>query len=76
MRPYSMAVLAVSIFIAGCVSGPAPSAATQRAPVLVRTAPAVALESETRYYTDETGAIWDDRGRRLGPRGTVLPVKP
>ena len=75
MHLCSVTVVAVAFFIAGCVSTPAPLA-TQRATALVQTAPAVAQASETRYYTDETGAIWDDRGRRLGPRGTVLPVRP
>lgn len=28
----------------------------------------VTLEREVRYYTDEAGAVWDDRGRRLGAR--------
>jgi hypothetical protein len=28
-------------------------------------AASVALERETRYYTDEKGAVWDDRGRKM-----------
>jgi hypothetical protein len=28
-------------------------------------AAAVALERETRYYTDEKGAVRDDRGRKM-----------
>jgi len=26
----------------------------------------IVMERETRYYRDETGAIWDDRGRKVG----------
>jgi hypothetical protein len=25
-------------------------------------------ERETRYYVDETGAVWDDRGVKQGPK--------
>ena len=27
-------------------------------------APSIAMEREARYYVDEKGAIWDDRGRK------------
>lgn len=26
----------------------------------------IALEREVRHYRDETGAVWDDRGRKVG----------
>jgi hypothetical protein len=26
----------------------------------------IALEREVRHYRDEAGAVWDDRGRRVG----------
>jgi hypothetical protein len=28
----------------------------------------VALERETRYYVDEKGVVWDDRGRKMDAR--------
>jgi hypothetical protein len=42
------------------VSSPAPESSSRGTP-----AAAVALERETRYYTDEKGAVWDDRGRKM-----------
>lgn len=27
-------------------------------------APSMALERQARYYVDEKGAVWDDRGRK------------
>lgn len=26
----------------------------------------IALEREVRYYRDESGTVWDDRGRKVG----------
>jgi len=26
----------------------------------------IAMEREVRYYRDEAGAVWDDRGRKVG----------
>ena len=28
----------------------------------------VAMEREIRFYVDETGAVWDDRGRKHGTK--------
>ena len=30
------------------------------------TPPATIAEREVRYYRDESGAVWDDRGRKVG----------
>jgi hypothetical protein len=55
----------------GCTSLPERIAAPPRAAapqVAYQPAPAIALEREIRYYFDEQGDLWDDRGRRLERR--------
>lgn len=45
-------------------------ATAQHAPIWqdTGTPPAtIAQEREVRYYRDEAGAVWDDRGRKVGP---------
>lgn len=66
MKPGSGLALAV-LLLAGCASPPAAVVAIEpaaQAPVL----PAKqAEEREVRYYRDATGALWDDRGRKVEP---------
>lgn len=62
-----MPVLAVGAFF-GCSSAPERVAlpVESAAPMKAReSAPSIALEREVRYYVDEQGALWDDRGRKL-----------
>lgn len=63
------------VAVAGCAAtesrvNPHPSIGPVIAPAWKDTgtppASIVTLEREVRYYKDETGAIWDDRGRKLG----------
>jgi hypothetical protein len=73
MRPgLQAAAVAIAILgaaaVAGCADPPARSASPAReaAPTGMRPAvPSVALEREIRYYRDEQGDLWDDRGRKL-----------
>jgi hypothetical protein len=63
----------------GCTSTPrvvtAPVEA--RPPAVARATPSIALEREIRYYRDEQGAVWDDRGRRVDHAGEpTTPDKP
>ena len=66
MNPSFPTMLAVVAVAAGC--GTAPSADVRprdRAWPDTGTPPAsVAIERMPRYYVDEKGAIWDDRGRK------------
>lgn len=68
MSPRCALLLAL---VAGIAAGCAPiPVAVAPAPEEVGTAvPAAApleyLEREVRYYRDESGALWDDRGRRV-----------
>jgi hypothetical protein len=58
------------LFAAGCTAPGISVAPRTHAPAWHDTgtppASVVVLEREVRYYRDETGAIWDDRGRKLG----------
>ena len=56
----------VVAFITGCAIAPqqAPPLAFVPAQDSRSRPPAVALEREIRFYTDEQGNVWDDRGRR------------
>lgn len=74
MRPFPaasmfVAALAAPILAAGCSLPLGRVAQPSHAPVrLEPTEPStVAPEREIRYYRDEQGAIWDDRGRRQEP---------
>jgi hypothetical protein len=62
--------------LVGCASPPqSPVAATP--PAVARATPSIALEREIRYYHDEQGAVWDDRGRRVdGANKPATPDKP
>lgn len=55
---------ALAPLVASCIAAPPPRAPE---PLVAAPAPAleVPLEREVRYYRDETGAVWDDRGRKL-----------
>ncbi len=77
MRVLSAVTLLASLAITGgCAAPPARDAAT-RATVPPRIdaerPPSLALEREVRYYLDEEGMVWDDRGRKLGPPSTATP---
>lgn len=67
--PTWMLVAVAAILAAGCSMPLGRVAQPSHAPVrLEPTEPtAVATEREIRYYRDEQGAIWDDRGRRQEP---------
>lgn len=56
--------LAGAVIIAGCAV-PAPAAAPARWQDTGTPPASVALEREVRYYRDSSGALWDDRGRRV-----------
>lgn len=69
MKPFPsfLLVLAGLATAAGC------SAPVSRAEIPPRSpgwtdsgtpAPSIAMEREVRYYRDETGAVWDDRGKK------------
>lgn len=60
---------AASILAAGCSLPLGRVAQPSHAPArLEPTEPSsVAMERETRYYRDDQGAIWDDRGRKQEP---------
>ena len=58
--------IATAALAAGC-SSPTSRVAPAAPRVEVRTPPPpLAEERVTRYYVDETGAVWDDRGRKVG----------
>lgn len=66
-------VLSLALLLAGIVPGCSSPAGRVAVPAPVATperfeAPpdAVAAGRETRYYVDEKGALWDDRGRKVG----------
>ena len=52
------------LLAAGCAA--APVATKERVSVRsdAQSAPPPTLEREVRYYRDEQGTVWDDRGRR------------
>ncbi|MGE5095406.1 MAG: hypothetical protein ACM3SO_09730 [Betaproteobacteria bacterium] len=64
MKPLHICmILAVAAAaFAGCASPPLePARRAQSPPAPVA---AVPVERVTRYYVDETGTLWDDRGKR------------
>ena len=63
-RSHLLIAAAAVAAAAGCAN---PPARIERAPAFrdTGTPPAtIALQREVRYYTDESGAIWDDRGTK------------
>ena len=66
MRPPPVLGTLVALAVAAACSSPARMAdAPARDTTSLRdTVPAVVLEREVRYYVDEKGAVWDDRGRK------------
>ena len=67
MKPSFPLLLSVLAVVAACTSPPPLDLSPRnRAWPDTGTAPSpVALERVPRYYVDESGAIWDDRGRKL-----------
>lgn len=65
MKPLHICMIlavAAAAFTAGCASPPLePARRAQSPPAPVA---AVPVERVTRYYVDETGTLWDDRGKR------------
>ena len=69
IRLGSAIAIVLAALIAAC-AGDASRMGTHLAPAPVAVAPdppAAAIPRVTRYYVDETGAVWDDRGRRREP---------
>lgn len=66
---FTLAAVA-SVLAAGCTLPLGRVAQPGQAPArLEPTEPSsVAMTRETRYYRDDQGALWDDRGRRQEPR--------
>jgi hypothetical protein len=65
--PHAIAVLATVACVMGCSTTGADPGLAARAPssvVLGMPAGSTAKEHETRYYADEKGILWDDRGHR------------
>ena len=76
----ALACLAGFAIAGGCASPPAGNEAA-RATVQARNVaetplPAAPPAREARYYVDEQGMVWDDRGRKLGPKADYLPTLP
>jgi len=68
--PTALHLVLAGVLAAGCAFTEDRASPQPRAPGWQDTGtppPSVVwLERKVRYYTDETGAIWDDRGRRVG----------
>jgi hypothetical protein len=64
----ALAGLAVAVSCSSPTSRVAVSPPAYQDPGIL--AGSVALERETRYYTDEKGAVWDDRGRKMDKTGS------
>lgn len=62
--PALLCAIAGTLLAAGCASPVAREAAPAK-PVPAAAAPPVPVERVTRYYRDEQGALWDDRGHKL-----------
>ena len=56
----------VGFALASCTSSPGRVEVAPRGLDAGTPQPSVAVERTTRYYVDETGTIWDDRGRKYG----------
>jgi hypothetical protein len=68
MRPLPPLLLTLAgLVVAASCSSPTSRVAVSPPAYLGPGTPAasVALERETRYYVDEKGAVWDDRGRKM-----------
>jgi hypothetical protein len=69
MKAVRLLAIALALLAAGCsipLGRPVPGKQAfiqQQAPV----APAAPVEREVRYYIDERGTVWDDRGKNHGP---------
>ena len=62
-----MAITAVAA-LSGCTEPPNRATAPSLGPGWVDAGtPPVVVEREIRYYRDEQGAIWDDRGKKHAP---------
>jgi hypothetical protein len=67
--PTLAAVLACAVLATGCswpIASADPPARAVRLDMGL-SGDAVPLEREIRYYRDEQGAVWDDRGRKQAP---------
>jgi ABC-type glycerol-3-phosphate transport system substrate-binding protein len=58
------ALLAMALLAAACASPATVEAPTRWKDAGTPTASSAA-ERVTRYYVDETGTVWDDRGRKI-----------
>jgi hypothetical protein len=69
----SRAPLGTMLAFCAVIAGGCPSPAVKVAPAARGTwadtpARSMDVEREVRYYTDEQGMVWDDRGRNHGRR--------
>jgi hypothetical protein len=68
MKTFSVSFLALAGVVgAGCQASGSRIAPRIHTPIWqdTGTPPATIAERAMRYYRDETGAVWDDRGRKL-----------
>jgi hypothetical protein len=56
--------IAAAALAAGCASPPSRLEPRARSPARGTPGASVAVERVARYYVDETGTLWDDRGRK------------
>lgn len=68
--PWLFPIALAGVVAAGCAAPQISVAPRPIAPAWHDTgtppASVVFQEREVRYYRDETGSVWDDRGRKLG----------
>ncbi len=69
MKPFPSVLLMIAAIAsaAGCEAPASRVDVAPRGPAWMDAGtplPSVALKREVRYYVDETGAIWDDRGKK------------
>lgn len=76
MRAFALRAAAAAA-VSGCASAPepVPVPAHYAVPATSRHTVPLPVEREVRYYTDEVGDVWDDRGRKLG-RPPVTLARP
>ena len=67
MKPGTRVAVAVLV-LAGCASPPAAVVAVEPPAQAPAPASKQSEEREVRYYRDASGALWDDRGRKVEPR--------
>ena len=70
MRAIAFFIMAIAAAAAlsGCMDPPQRAAAPALGPGWVDAGtPSAVVERDIRYYKDEQGAIWDDRGKKQAP---------